>query len=61
MEGDRTGTRIHTVYTPAEQQELDAWTENRWREANIAREAIGTYLKQPLNIFLEHPWAWETA
>lgn len=54
-------TRIHTVYAPEEEAALEAWPDERQRLHENDRCAIGTYLKNPLNVFIESPWSWRTA
>jgi hypothetical protein len=60
-EGNRTSTQIITVYTPEEEAQLAAWTDERLWQHEQERMAIGTYLKKPLNVFIASPWSWKTA
>jgi hypothetical protein len=47
------------AYTPEEETELAAWDNARWSRYQADSNAIGTYLKVPMNIYLDRtvtPW-----
>lgn len=58
------GSVGYTRYTAEEEQELEQWTHDRWVQYHSERAALGTYLKQPMNVFVDactDPWVYSTA
>lgn len=53
------GARQYIQYTPEEREELKTWTSERRSQYRAEQAPLGTYLKYPMNVFLDksvEPW-----
>ena len=65
IEEQPDGSAIQRIqYTPDEERELENWSKERRSQYHAERAALGTYLKYPMNVFVDtsvDPWTYQTA